>query len=119
MSWIGTSPSPPRSARSSTALIAYSPFAEIRIRQHALVVFRRRPASSRTATLQEARRLAREVGDHHIGARPPDRDEGLQHGALLVEPAQAARGPDHRLLSGAPVGGQWPAKLRLRARPYV
>src|SRR3989475_4773284 len=85
MSWIGTSPSPPRSARSSTALIAYSPFAEIRIRQHALVVFRRRPASSRTAALQEPRRLAREVGDHHIGARPPDRDEGLQHGALRSE----------------------------------
>src|SRR2546429_8037147 len=99
MSWIGTSASPPRSARSSTALIAYSPFAEIRIRQHTLAVFGRRPASSRTATLQEARRLAREVGDHHIRARPPDRDEGRQHRPLLVEPPQAARGPDQRRLA--------------------
>src|SRR3989442_12196085 len=31
MSWIGTSPSPLRSARSRTALIAYSAFAEIRM----------------------------------------------------------------------------------------
>src|SRR2546425_5751179 len=36
MSWIGTSPSPLRSDRSSTALIAYSPFAEIRIGQRAV-----------------------------------------------------------------------------------
>src|SRR3989442_14528464 len=36
MSWIGTSPSPLRSDRSSTALIAYSPFAEIRIDQRAV-----------------------------------------------------------------------------------
>src|SRR2546422_2537138 len=35
MSWIGTRPSPLRSDRSSTALIAYSPFAEIRIGQRA------------------------------------------------------------------------------------
>src|SRR2546426_10604179 len=36
MSWIGTGPSPLRSDRSSTALIAYSPFAEIRIGQRAV-----------------------------------------------------------------------------------
>src|SRR5881296_3275587 len=174
MSWIGTSPSPLRSDRSSTALIAYSPFAEIRIGQRA-VPGSARPGRRRaspihrlasaggapiigsprtagpqprdllrlalpflgsprtagpqprdllrlalpflgsprtagpqprdllrlalpgTAALQEPRRLAREVGDHHIGARPPDRDEGLQHGALLVEPPEPARRPDHRV----------------------
>src|SRR5439155_11023850 len=139
MSWIGTRPSPLRSDRSSTALIAYSPFAEIRIGQRAgpgSARPGRRRASSihrlasaggatiigsprtagirsqtrlafgygshcgphdvlrlalpRTAALQEPRRLAREVGDHHVGARPPDRDEGLQHGALLVEPPEPA-----------------------------
>src|SRR5690242_2348915 len=103
MSWIGTSASPPRSARSSTALIAYSPFAEIRIGQRAIIVFGRlgrRPTSSRTPALEEARCFAREVGDHHVRARSPDRDEGLQHRALLVEPAQPARRPDHRVLTG-------------------
>src|SRR5437899_12843194 len=105
MSWIGTSPSPLRSDRSSTALIAYSPFAEIRIGQRAVPGSARpgrrraspnhrlalaggatiigsprtagpqprdllRLALPRTAALQEPRRLAREVGDHHIGARP-------------------------------------------------
>src|SRR5437879_1703717 len=108
MSWIGTRPSPLRSDRSSTALIAYSPFAEIRIGQRAgpgSARPGRRRASSihrlashggdsitdsprlwlrlalrphdvlrlalpRTAALQEPRRLAREVGDHHVGARP-------------------------------------------------
>src|SRR3989449_3375261 len=172
MSWIGTSPSPLRSDRSSTALIAYSPFAEIRIGQRAVPGSARpgrrraspihrlasaggatiigsprtagpqprdllrlalpflgsprtagpqprdllRLALPRTAALQEPRRLAREVGDHHIGARPPDRDEGLQHGALLVEPPEPARRPDHRVLAGDRVGGQGHAELGLRAR---
>src|SRR5439155_22392109 len=193
MSWIGTSPSPLRSDRSSTALIAYSPFAEIRIGQRAVpgsarpgrrraspihrlasaggatIIGSPRPAGPQprdllrlalpfidsprtagpqprdllrlalpfidsprtagpqprdllrlalpgTAALQEPRRLAREVGDHHIGARPPDRDEGLQHGALLVEPPEPARRPDHRVLAGDRVGGQGHAELGLRAR---
>src|SRR5207245_8620825 len=175
MSWIGTSPSPLRSDRSSTALIAYSPFAEIRIGQRAVPGSARpgrrraspihslasaggatiigsprtagpqprdllrlalpflgsprtagpqprdllRLALPRTAALQEPRRLAREVGDHHIGARPPDRDEGLQHGALLVEPPEPARRPDHRVLAGDRVGGQGHAELGLRARDDV
>src|SRR5207247_2488190 len=148
MSWIGTSPSPLRSDRSSTALIAYSPFAEIRIGQRAVpgsarpgrrraspihslasaggatVIDSPRTAGPQprdvlrlalpgTAALQEPRRLAREVGDHHIGARPPDRDEGLQHGALLVEPPEPARRPDHRVLAGDRVGGQGHAELGL------
>src|SRR2546425_8455692 len=196
MSWIGTSPSPLRSDRSSTALIAYSPFAEIRIGQRAVPGSARpgrrraspnhrlalaggatfigaprtagpqprdllrlalpfigsprtagpqprallrlalpfigsprtagpqprdllRLALPRTTALQEPRRLAREVGDHHIGARPPDRDEGLQHGALLVEPPEPARRPDHRVLAGDRVAGQGHAELGLRARDDV
>src|SRR2546422_196927 len=154
MSWIGTSPSPLRSDRSSTALIAYSPFAEIRIGQRAVPGSARpgrrraspnhrlalaggatiigsprtagpqprdllRLALPRTTALQEPRRLAREVGDHHIGARPPDRDEDLQHGALLVEPPEPARRPDHRVLAGDRVGGQGYAELGLRARDDV
>src|SRR5438132_1509832 len=196
MSWIGTSPSPLRSDRSSTALIAYSPFAEIRIGQRAVPGSARpgrrraspnhrlalaggatirgsprtagpqprdllrlalpfigsprtagpqprdllrlalpfigsprtagpqprdllRLALPRTAALQDPRRPPPEVGDHHIGARPPDRDEGLQHGALLVEPPEPARRPDHRVLAGDRVGGQGHAELGLRARDDV
>src|SRR2546426_9495840 len=129
MSWIGTSPSPLRSDRSSTALIAYSPFAEIRIGQRAVPgsarpgrrraspihrlasaggapiigsprtagpqprdVLRRalrprdglRLALPRPAPPPEPGRPARGGGDHHNGARPPDRHEGLQPGALLL-----------------------------------
>src|SRR5207247_6233059 len=123
MSWIGTSASPPRTARSSTALIAYSPFAEIRMTIVAGSVrpaptgagLRQAPvASSAAASLQEARRLAREIGDHHVRPRPPNSHEGLHHGALLVEPAQSARRADHRVLAGDRVGGQRHAELRLR-----
>src|SRR2546425_2562927 len=74
MSWIGTSPSPLRSDRSSTALIAYSPFAEIRIGQRAV------PGSARPGRRRASpnHRLALAGGATIIGsprtAGPPPRD---------------------------------------------
>src|SRR3990172_10773184 len=99
MSWIGTSPSPGRSARSRTARIAYSPRAEILI------------ASADAAPLEQARGLAGEVRDHDVGPRPADRDERLHHRALLVEPAQAAGRADHRVLAGDRVRRERHAEL--------
>src|SRR5256712_1887873 len=74
MSWIGTSPSPLRSDRSSTALIAYSPFAEIRIGQRAV------PGSARPGRRRASpnHRLASAGGATIIGSprtagpQPPD-----------------------------------------------
>src|SRR2546427_10504181 len=74
MSWIGTSPSPLRSDRSSTALIAYSPFAEIRIGQRAV------PGSARPGRRRASpnHRLALAGGATIIGSprtagpQPPD-----------------------------------------------
>src|SRR2546422_9328556 len=74
MSWIGTSPSPLRSDRSSTALIAYSPFAEIRIGQRA-VPGSARPGRRRASPIH---RLASAGGATIIGsprtAGPPPHD---------------------------------------------
>src|SRR3989442_5655394 len=64
MSWIGTSPSPLRSDRSSTALIAYSPFAEIRIGQRA-VPGSARPGRRRASPIH---RLASAGGATIIGS---------------------------------------------------
>src|SRR2546426_12832497 len=74
MSWMGTSPSPLRSDRSSTALIAYSPFAEIRIGQRA-VPGSARPGRRRASPIH---RLASAGGATIIGsprtAGPPPPD---------------------------------------------
>src|SRR5256885_16765379 len=74
MPWIGTTPSPLRSDRSSTALIAYSPFAEIRIGQRAV------PGSARPGRRRASpnHRLALAGGATIIGsprtAGPPPPD---------------------------------------------
>src|SRR2546427_10706983 len=47
-----------------------------------------RLALPRTAALQGPRRLPREVGDHPLGAPPPDRDEGPPHGAPPLQPPE-------------------------------
>src|SRR2546421_5768677 len=107
---MGISPRSRCSARSSSALIAYSPLAEILI-----------GASSPPAepALERAGRRPREVGDDDVGARAADGRQRLQHRALLVEPAELTGGPDHRVLAGYRVGGQRYAELELRARDDV
>src|SRR2546422_10989793 len=94
MSWIGTSPSPLRSDRSSTALIAYSPFAEIRIGQRA-VPGSARPGRRRASPIH---RLASAGGATIIGsprtAGPQPRDLlrlALPRTAALQEPRRLAR----------------------------
>src|SRR5439155_4886259 len=64
MSGIGTSPSPLRSDRSSTALIAYSPFADIRI-GHRAVPGSARPGRRRASPIH---RLASAGGATIIGS---------------------------------------------------
>src|SRR5881397_1532427 len=102
MSWIGTSPSPLRSDRSSTALIAYSPFAEIRIGQRA-VPGSARPGRRRASPIH---RLA-----SHGGAPAPRRAAArttlhklASHGGAPAPRRAAARTTLHKLAShgGAP-----------------
>src|SRR2546426_10275426 len=86
MSWIGTSPSPLRSDRSSTALIAYSPFAEIRIGQRAV------PGSARPGRRRASpnHRLASAGGATIIGS---PRTAGAQPRDLLrLAPNRRAAG---------------------------
>src|SRR5256886_11252733 len=83
MSWIGTSPSPLRSDRSSTALIAYSPFAEIRIGQRAV------PGSARPGRRRASpnHRLALAGGATIIGSprtRSEEHTSELQSQSNLV-----------------------------------
>src|SRR2546428_6561529 len=105
MSWIGTSPSPLRSDRSSTALIAYSPFAEIRIGQRA-VPGSARPGRRRASPIH---RLASAGGATIIGsprtAGPPPRDP-LRLPPPLLSPPRTA---------GAPAPPPPPARLALPA----
>src|SRR3989441_1143875 len=104
---MGISPRSRCSARSSMALIAYSPLAEILIRA----------ASPRAqAALEQPRRLPGEVGDDDVGAGAAEPGQGLEHRAHLVEPAELAGGADHRVLAGHPVGGQQHPELELRVR---
>src|SRR5262249_58557972 len=121
ISWMAVRPCSRCSERSSTAWIAYSPFAEIRTRSaHTFdLTGSLRHGSAHTAALEDARGLAGEVGDHDVGARPADGRERLHHGALLVEPAETPRGADHRVLARDRVGGQRHAELGLRARDDV
>src|SRR2546430_16731845 len=76
MSWIGTSPSPLRSDRSSTALIAYSPFAEIRIGQRAV------PGSARPGRRRASpdHRLAWAGGATIIGSPRSEERRGGEEG---------------------------------------
>src|SRR5438034_10336508 len=96
------------SARSSTALIAYSPFAEMRTAGSA--------SARLEAALDRAHGVLREVGDHDVRARALDRDERLHHRARLVEPAEPAGRADHRVLAGDGVRGERQPELRLRPR---
>src|SRR5712691_1294256 len=96
ISWIGIRSRSRWSARSSTALIAYSPFAEMRT----ALLARLEPAFDR------AHGVLREVGDHDVRARALDRDQRLHQRAPLVEPAEPARGADHRVLARDRVGGE-------------
>src|SRR5260370_42622113 len=107
---MGISPRSRCSARSSNALIAYSPLAEILI-----------GASSPPAepALEQAGRLPREGGDDDVGARPGDGRQRPQHRTLLVEPAELAGGPAPRVLAGHRGGGQRPADLKPLAREDV
>src|SRR5207245_11679101 len=94
---MGISPRSRCSARSSMALIAYSPLAEILIRA----------ASSRAQTaLEQPRRLPGAGGDDDVGAGAADPGQGLEHRALLVEPAELAGRAEppapHRHRAGGP-----------------
>src|SRR5262245_57154103 len=104
ISWMGTTRRGGWRARSSIALRAYSPLAEIRIGRSALAL---------PSPLQLARDVPRKVRDHDVRAGPPDARERLHHGALLVEPAEPPCCPDHRVLAGHRIGGQRHAELRL------
>src|SRR5919106_465941 len=108
ISWIGTSGRPRFMARSSIALIAYSPFAEMRMRSAPVG-----PA------LEQTRGVFGEVGDDDVGPGPPDARERLHDCALLVEPAELASRADHRVLPRHGVGGQRHAELRLGPRDHV
>src|SRR6266545_7833637 len=105
ISWIETTPADSWSARSSTALIAYSPLAEILMRSSS---FREQPCG-----------FPREVGDDQVCPGPADRDEGLHHGALLVEPAEPSRRADHRVLAGDGVRGERQPEVCLHPRDDV
>src|SRR3989442_6548092 len=102
---MGVSPRSRWSARSSTAWIAYSPFAEMR--------------TLRLGSLEQARSVAGEVGDHDVGAGAADGGERLHHRALLVEPAQAPGRADPRVLAGDRVCREPDAELRPRPRDDV
>src|SRR5581483_10515798 len=106
ISWMGISPRPWWRARSSTALIAYSPLAEIRMAAGVA-------ALAVTPVLQQPRRLPREVGDDDVGPGPADGGQGLHHGPPLVEPAEPPGRLDHRVLAGDRVGGQGHPELGL------
>src|SRR5215467_3951251 len=108
------------SDRSSTAWIAYSPFAEMRTRSaHSLACTVRFATlghgSAHTATLEDPRGVAGEVRDHDVGAGAADRGERFHHRPLLVEPAQTAGGTDHRVFARDRVGRERYAELRAGA----
>src|SRR5438105_3419090 len=100
------------SDRSSTAWIAYSPLAEMRTLAHP-------HRSAHPAALEQAGDVAREVRDDDVGARAADGGERFHHRALLVQPAELARGLDHRVFTGHRVGGQRDAELGLGPRDDV
>src|SRR6266508_235062 len=145
ISWMGVRPPSRWSARSSIAWIAYSPFAEIctlrlsshgfghgKVRCAAAATAQLAPVralkgslrrgghgSARTTTLQLACGVAGEVGDHHVRPRAADASQRFHHRPLLIEPAQATRGADHRVLARDRVRGERDAELRLRPRDDV
>src|SRR5688572_3855508 len=109
-SWMGMSPRSRCSARSSMALIAYSPLAEILMSGQ---------ASADPAALEQARGRAREIRDDDIGAGATDARQRFQHRPLLIEPAELAGGADHRVLAGHRVGGDRHPELHPRPRNHV
>src|SRR5262245_3074047 len=113
ISWIGISPPPWWRARSSTARMAYSPFAEIRMRVPMAA------SSTLAIALEPARDVLGEVRDHDVGAGAPDGRERLHHRALLFEPAELRRGLEHRILPRHRVSGQGHAELLLGARDHI
>src|SRR2546428_7556274 len=112
MSWIGTSPSPLRSDRSSTALIAYSPFAEIRIGQRAV------PGSARPGRRRASpnHRLALAGGatiiDSPRTAGPQPRDLLRLALPLVDSPRTAGPQPPQLLPLGPPPPAPPPAPRR-------
>src|SRR5919109_4969891 len=103
---MGISPRSRCSARSSIALMAYSPLAEI------LTAMSSPPAQP---ALEQSRCLAGEIRDHDIRAGAANRRQRLEHRALLIDPAQLAGGADHRVLARDRVRGQRHAELELGA----
>src|SRR5438046_10322295 len=93
---MGISPRSRCSARSSIALIAYSPFAEI------LTAVSSAPAEP---ALEQARRLPSEIRDHDIGAGAAGGGQRLEYRALLVGPAEPARRARHRVRGPHRVAG--------------
>src|SRR3972149_11867111 len=106
ISWMGRNPSLSDRARSSIALMAYSPLAEILTK----------PASSLAPLLDEPRGVLCEVGDDDVGPRPPDAREDLHDRTLLVQPPELARRADHGVLTGDGVRGHRQAEVALHAR---
>src|SRR4029077_11845171 len=104
ISWMGTRVRPRCMARSSIALIAYSPLAEMRTVP---------PSAQVRAALEQPRGVLGEIGDHDVGARPPDGGERFENGALLVEPAETPGGADHGVLAGDGIRGQRHAEFLL------
>jgi membrane-bound lytic murein transglycosylase B len=111
-------------ARAQCLLDGYDPVLQsqliqrVRVRLHALtgtVIEEGRspvskPGEPRTAPLgarsaaQEPRGLARPVGEHDVGAGPPDRRQRLEDRGLAVDPAVGGGGLDHGVLAGDVVG---------------
>src|SRR5262249_20061353 len=107
---MGISPRSRCSARSSIALIAYSPLAEI---------LTARSSARAQSTLEQPRGLPGEVRDHDVGTRAADGGEGFEHRAFLVEPAELTGGADHRVFARHRVGGERHAELELGSRHDV
>src|SRR5215510_7979510 len=115
ISWMAVRPRSRWSDRSSTAWIAYSPFAEMRMRSAHTTRICEGHGSAHPAALEDARGVAGEVRDHDVGTGAADRRERFHHRPLLVEPAQTAGRADHRVLARDRIGRQRYAELRAGA----
>src|SRR6185436_1895002 len=80
----------------------------------------RKPASAAARKLRNgAGGLAGVVRDDDVGAGAADCRQALEHRALLVEPAVARRGLEHRVLAADLVRGCRIAELHLHPRQHV
>src|SRR5262245_2860149 len=93
--------------------MAYSPFAEIRMRVPMAA------SSALAIALEPARDVPGEVRDDDVGTGASDGSERLHHRALLLEPAELRGGLEHRILPRHRVGGQGHAELLLGARDHI